>query len=144
MPNICLTFGTSAAPDKVMEMLNTIEGLSKWWTILTSGSTEEGGIIEFRFPDTGPDMKVIESAPDRVEWECTAGPDEWIGTRIHFDVSQKDGQTHLMFKHEGWAEEVPFFYHCSTKWAVFMVSLRNHLETGKGQPFTDDIQIDLN
>jgi hypothetical protein len=30
------------------------------------------------------------------------------------------------------------------KWATFMLSLRDYLETGKGRPFPNDIQIDLN
>lgn len=143
MANICLTIGTSAPPEKVMRSLNTIEGLSQWWTLHTSGSPDIGGTIKFRFPDVGPDMRVEESSNDRVVWECTAGPDEWIGTHISFHVFEDNGQTHLMFKHAGWAEEVPFFYHCSTKWAVFLFSLRNYLETGEGQPFPDDVQINL-
>ena len=32
--------------------------------------------------------------------------------------------------------------HCSCKWAVFLLSLKDALETGKGRPFPDDIHID--
>jgi hypothetical protein len=31
--------------------------------------------------------------------------------------------------------------HCSTKWAVFMLSLKELLEKGKGHPAPDDIEI---
>ncbi len=141
MVNICSMIGTSAAPDQVMAALNTIEGLSSWWTVHTSGSTAPGEVVQFRFPDGGPDMKVLESSEHRVVWESIGEPDEWLGTQLFFDVSHQDGQTILMFKHSGWAAETPFFHHCSTKWAVFMLSLREYLETGKGRPFPNDVQI---
>ena len=141
MPNVCLTIGTTAPASRVLGMINSIEGLRQWWTPQTTGSTEVGGVLEFRFDAPGPDMKVLESNNNRVVWECIGGPEEWIGTTVAFDVTEADDQTHLMFKHANWPNESPFFYHCSTKWAVFLLSLRSCLETGKGMPFPDDIQI---
>jgi len=141
MANICLLIGTTAPLDQVMAALNTIEGLSKWWTTHTSGSTAPGDIIHFRFPDNGTDMRVLESTDRRVVWESVAEPDEWRGTHLSFDVSEQDGQTIVMFKHAGWADETPFFHHCSTKWGVFMISLKSYLDTGAGQPFPNDTQI---
>jgi len=35
-----------------------------------------------------------------------------------------------------------FMHHCSTKWAVFLMSLKSLLETGKGAPAPDDVKID--
>jgi uncharacterized protein YndB with AHSA1/START domain len=144
MPNICLTFGTSAAPQKVMEAVNTIDGLNQWWTTGTSGDTTAGGKIEFRFGDHGPDMTVIKNDPEHVVWEITAAHEEWVGTTVGFRVVSDEKQTHLMFDHSGWAEETPFHHHCSMKWATFMLSMKQYLETGKGRPFPDDLHIDLN
>ena len=42
---------------------------------------------------------------------------------------------HLLFKHEGWREPVEFMHHCSTKWAIFLMSLKSLVETGKGARF---------
>lgn len=33
-------------------------------------------------------------------------------------------------------------HHCSTKWVIFLMSLKSLLETGKGTPSFDDIKID--
>jgi hypothetical protein len=33
-------------------------------------------------------------------------------------------------------------HHCSTKWGVFLMSLKSLLETGKGAPAPNDIKID--
>lgn len=143
MPNICHTFGTSASVSDVMHALNTTEGLSSWWTTDTSGDTSEGGKIEFRFNGMGPDMTVIRNEPNHVVWKITAAHDEWVGTTVGFKVFADDKQTHVMFSHAGWAEETPFHHHCSMKWATFLLSMKSYLETGKGRPFPDDLQINL-
>ena len=41
----------------------------------------------------------------------------------------------------GWAEPVEFLYHCSTKWAVYLLSLKALVETGTGSPSPDDVAI---
>jgi hypothetical protein len=33
-------------------------------------------------------------------------------------------------------------HHCSTKWAVFLISLKSPVETGKGSPDPHDVKID--
>jgi hypothetical protein len=35
-----------------------------------------------------------------------------------------------------------FMLHCSTKWAVFLMSLKSLLETGTGAPDPRDVKID--
>jgi len=143
MPNICLLIGTSASPSQALSALTTIEGLSNWWTTHTFGSTAINNTIEFRFPENGIDMQVIKSTDTEVTWKCLNGPDEWIGTHIHFKIEHSEVQTLIIFKHEGWAKEVPFIHHCSMKWAVFLLSLKEYLETGTGKPFPHDTHIEL-
>ena len=65
-----------------------------------------------------------------------------IGTRISFELKQEDGYTIVLFKHEGWKEPVEFMYHCSTKWGIFLMSLKALVETGKGAPEPNDVKID--
>lgn len=74
-------------------------------------------------------------------WQVVEGPVEWIGTKIGFDLKQEDDFSIVLFKHAGWKEPVEFMYHCSTKWAIFLLSLKSLVETGKGQPSPDDVQI---
>jgi len=37
---------------------------------------------------------------------------------------------------------VEFMHHCSTKWGVFLLSLKSLLETGKGSPHPNDLKLD--
>jgi hypothetical protein len=32
-------------------------------------------------------------------------------------------------------------HHCSTKWAIFLMSLKSLAETGRGQPSPGDVRI---
>ena len=141
MANICLTVGAKVSTATMMASLNSIEGLKSWWTSDTSGDTAEGGTVLFRFGGGGMDMKVLKSTANSVSWQCTGGPDEWLGTTVSLSVEEKDGHSELMFKHAGWAAETPFHHHCSMKWASFLLSLKQYLETGQGRAFPNDIQI---
>jgi uncharacterized protein YndB with AHSA1/START domain len=132
----------SASPDEVYAALTTIEGLSGWWATDTKGQTEVGGTLEFRFEPGGFDMRVLELSPaERVRWEVIDGPAEWIGTTVRWDLKQAGDYTIVLFAHEGWKEPVEFMYHCSTKWATFLVSLKQLVETGTGAPEPYDLQI---
>jgi uncharacterized protein YndB with AHSA1/START domain len=133
---------TSSSPDEVYAALTTLEGLSGWWARDTTGQTAAGGVIAFRFGPGGFDMKVVELVPGKkVLWEVVDGPAEWIGTEVSFELSQAGEFTIVLFEHRGWAEPVEFMYHCSTKWAVFLLSLKQLLETGQGSPDPDDVKI---
>ena len=133
----------STSLDDVYDAVTTLKGLSEWWTTDTTGITDVGGVIKFRFGEAGGfDMKVIELSPAKqVLWEVNDGPPEWIGTTVRWELKQEDDFTIIMFKHEGWRDPVEFMHHCSTKWAAFLLSLRDLLETGKGSPFPNDPKI---
>jgi uncharacterized protein YndB with AHSA1/START domain len=149
MPDILHKVGIkSASPDAVYKALTTVKGLAAWWTIDTqgdsAGGSKIGGAIRFRFGSNGGfDMRVLEQQPaGRVLWQVVDGPDEWIGTRISFELDPRGDWTIVLFKHEGWKEPVEFMHHCSTKWGVFLLSLKSLLETGKGAPWPNEVKLD--
>ncbi|RFS21717.1 SRPBCC domain-containing protein [Chitinophaga silvatica] len=134
----------TSAIDEVYSALTTRNGLAAWWTTDTTGEGDQvGNIIQFRFAAGGFDMKVTKlHAPDLVEWEVIDGPAEWIGTIIRFELRQEGDYVIVLFKHLNWKEPVEFMHHCSTKWAIFLMSLKSLIETGKGQPNPDDVKVD--
>jgi hypothetical protein len=144
MPDILHRVGIkSPSPDATYQALTTIEGLSGWWTQDTQGESDVGGVVQFRFGAGGFDMKVLELDPAKhVLWEVVDGPEEWIGTNVSWNLKQEGDYTVILFKHQGWKEPVQFMHHCSTKWAVFLLSLKALLETGQGSPDPNDVKID--
>jgi len=147
MADILHRVGIKSSLDEVYKALTTREGLAGWWTEDTKGESEVGGVIQFRFSEGGKDiggfdMKVLDLRPDRrVLWEVVEGPKEWIGTKISWELKQEDTFSIVMFKHQGWKEPVEFMHHCSTKWAIFLMSLKSLVETGKGVPSPHDTKI---
>src|SRR5580704_15020318 len=95
MPDILHKVGIkSSSPDNVYKALTTVEGLSRWWTSDTRGESKVGGVLQFRFGDGGFDMKVLELQPGkRILWQVVDGPEEWLGTKISFDLKQNDEWT---------------------------------------------------
>jgi uncharacterized protein YndB with AHSA1/START domain len=139
--------GIKSSVNEVYKALATREGLAAWWTTNTQGESKVGGTLRFRFSAGGReiggfDMKVLELRPgSHVLWEVIDGPAEWIGTRISFELRQDGDYCIVLFKHQGWKEAVEFMHHCSTKWAIFLMSLKALVETGKGAPSPDDVRI---
>jgi uncharacterized protein YndB with AHSA1/START domain len=138
MPDILHRVGVNAPAQKVYDALATTDGLRSWWIDVTKGDTKVGGTIDFGFCK----MKVLESVPGKlVHWKCIEGPPEWVGTEVIYKLDWKDKQTFILFKHANWKEPVEFMHHCSTKWATFLLSLRDELESGKGRPQPRDVKI---
>jgi uncharacterized protein YndB with AHSA1/START domain len=143
MADILHRIGIRSPIQDAYKALATREGLAGWWTTNTQGQSTVGGVLEFRFGAGGFDMKVLELEPGRrVLWEVVDGPEEWIGTKVRWDLREADDYTIVLLRHEDWREPVEFMHHCSTKWAVFLLSLKQLVETGKGAPDPDDIKID--
>jgi uncharacterized protein YndB with AHSA1/START domain len=138
MPDILHRVGINARSERVFKSLTTLDGLRGWWISETTGDPSPGGTIDFGFCQ----MQVIEAVPDKlVRWRCVQGPEEWVGTEVSFALTWKNEQTFILFKHANWKEPVEFMHHCSTKWATFLLSLRDLLETGHAHPTPTDIKI---
>ena len=149
MVNIKHRVGIKASSHKVYDALSTTKGISNWWTKDVTGESEIGKTIVVRFhtPEGNEvgsmDIEVQDLKPNTtVRWKFTAGPAEWIGTEVMFDLHQEAAYTIVLFNHNNWAEEVEFKSHCSMKWAVFMLSLKQLLENGEGKPSPNDVKID--
>jgi len=137
--------GIRGSAAEIYALLTTDSGLSKWWTSNTRGAGQVGSIIEFRFGDYGPDFAVVELIPKRlVRWRHSGDiPEDWKGSEISFELDEDKDQTIVNFSHYNWPKSDAFLAHCSTKWGVFMMSLKSCIETGKGQPWPDDVHIDF-
>lgn len=147
MVDIAHRVGIKAPASQVYQALATPEGVAAWWAEDTHGDREAGGSVKVRFTNNGQEIGAMEMELEQlvpgelVLWRFLAGPAEWIGTHARFTLKQEGDYCIVLFTHEGWKERVEFTSHCSTKWAVFLMSLKALLETGKGQPNPHDARI---
>lgn len=123
------------SPEKVYNAVTTREGIESWWCKNTTAKPEVGFVNVFTFGKDRSEMKVTELVPNkRTSWECINAIDEWIGTRIVFQLEEKDGNTLVRFAQEGWRRATDTFAECNYFWALFMKSLKSYCETGAGSP----------
>jgi uncharacterized protein YndB with AHSA1/START domain len=147
MIDIIHRIGIKAPLSEVHAAVSTVAGVAGWWTKETSGESKVGGAMQVVFRKAGDEIgkmkfELLKSTPEEVVWRFTEGPAEWLGTQVSFALCQRGETTILLFGHRNWREAVEFTAHCSMKWATFLLSLRQLVETGTGLPAPDDLKID--
>jgi len=127
------------------EAFNAINNVRGWWSEEIEGSTDKlNDEFTYHYQDVHScKMKLIEVIPDKkVVWlvldnyfNFTTDKSEWIGTKIIFEISQKENKTQIRFTHQGLVPEYECFEVCKDAWSIFILdSLRYLITTGKGQP----------
>jgi uncharacterized protein YndB with AHSA1/START domain len=139
--------GIAASPERIFAAVATRDGLQGWWISTITGNPSKGGSsIEFFTGGTTPlvTMNVVDLIPnEKVSWNCVQGPDEWVGTQLTFVITPSDAseETVLVFEHAHWRDPIEFMYHCSTKWAYFLLGMKGWLEGGESVAWPRDMPI---
>ena len=145
MPDIRHRVAISAPLERVYEAVATTGGLSRWWTRDgVRGESSEGSRLQFFFgqPEPAAVMEVARLRADgQVSWDCIGGAEEWVGTKLTFDLASADDETVALFTHAGWRSPSEFMAHCSARWAYFLLSLKSYQETGTGTRFPEDLKF---
>jgi uncharacterized protein YndB with AHSA1/START domain len=149
MVDIIHRIGIKAPLTRVYDAVSTVAGIAGWWTKETTGDSKLGGPVEVTFrSEAGKEVgrmgfEMFELEPNKeVRWRIKSGPEEWIGTDVTFTLTQDGDTTLIIFGHRNWREPIEFMAHCSMKWATFLLSLRQFVETGTGKPAPGDLKID--
>jgi uncharacterized protein YndB with AHSA1/START domain len=138
MATILLRVPLDAEPKDVYDALATSEGIKGWWSNHTEGPEGVGSSIKVGFPDAPItfDFEVNEEvAGERVAWRCLAGPPEWIGTTLTYDIQTNEGETSVLFAHAGWSTTEESFPFIAYSWAQILPRLKKLAETGESDPF---------
>ena len=137
--------GIKVSPEEIFKYLTETDKLAQWRTTDTLGSgAKVGDTLEFRFYGFCQQFKVKELKPGkRVAWISPKGQgaEEWEETEVTFDLSTDEKQTFNQVRHTGWRESTELQGHCSMRWAIFLLSLKDVLERGKGRPYPYDREV---
>jgi len=130
--DLTITMQVDQTPEEVFNAVRNVRG---WWSGYYSeeikGDTEELN-DEFSFRAGGgahySRQKLIEVIPDKkVVWLVTDSKldflekkDEWTGTKVIFDISQKNNKTQLVFTHEGLIPEIECYNSCAPAWSQYL------------------------
>jgi len=136
----------NASPSCLYQAVTDVKKLSHWWTTDTRGESTVGKMLEFWFSGfRAAEMQVTMLKSDElVQWHVTdmSSPD-WSNTKIEFKIFDDQGKTFLHFRHSEWREDAKSFPHCSLGWAIFLLSLKEFVETGKGRPYPYDMPVNM-
>jgi len=139
-------FTTSILVDQTpKEAFNAIKNVRGWWSEEIEGGTEKlNDEFTYHYKDVHYcKMKLIEVIPDKkVVWlvldnyfNFTKDKNEWKGTKIIFEISQKDNKTLIRMTHLGLVPDYECFEVCQDGWSNYINnSLHSLIATGKGQP----------
>ena len=127
------------------QAFNAINNVHGWWSEEIEGSTEKlNDEFTYHYKDIHLcKMKLIEVISDKkVVWlvmdnyfNFIKDKKEWVGTKIIFEISNKNDQTQIRFTHLGLVPEYECYDVCFNAWSNYIEnSLRNLITTGKGQP----------
>ena len=144
MPEILHQLLLKASPNRVYQALTEQKGLAHWWIQYVSCEPRLDSIAEFEFAGgkIKVRMKILKLLPNRtVVWHCLAGPTEWIGTQITFNLPQPPRNA-LNFSHRGWRSQMNTLPMHNFEWARHLMSLRAYLEKGKGYPIKNERYYD--
>ena len=88
------------------------------------------------FPNRSVVWKVAEAHHDL---EGIRKKDEWKGTIIKWEIVADETGSNVTFTHQGLVPALECYDICEAGWDYFLGSLKNYLETGKGNPYKEAI-----
>ena len=129
-------------PKEAFDAINNVRG---WWSGEIEGPTEKlNDEFTYRYKEFHYSKhKLVEVVPyKKVVWLTTdsslnfvENKTEWTGTKISFEISEKDGKTQVSFTHHGLIPKFACYNDCRDAWTEFIQnSLRDLIMTGKGYP----------
>jgi len=127
---------------QVFDAINNVRG---WWSEEIEGGTEKlNDIFLYHYKDVHMSkMKLIEVDPHKkVVWlvldnyfSFIKDETEWVGTKVIFEIVEKDGKTQLRFTHYGLTPQYECYDICNEGWTNYIRnSLYKLITTGKGEP----------
>ena len=143
MPDILQDFPIAASPERVFDAISSPKLLDEWWTLRSTGRPRVGTTYELDF---GPDYqwKAEVTKAERgaaFELRMTSSDNDWLGTRIGFELAPSDRGTQVRFYHRGWPspnEHYRISCHC---WAMYLRILRRHIEHGESVPYEKRLDV---
>ncbi|WP_411029634.1 SRPBCC family protein [Spongiimicrobium sp. 3-5] len=136
--------GAKTTREKMFQAIATPEGLQKWWASSASGSVAIGEMLQLDFKELTTLFFRCDAlvTNEHLVLTCFDSFKTWNDTQLVFDIEEKEGQVFLTHTHQNIAEEdqesLTYF---TSKWTVYLLSLKQYLETGEGTPYPTETKL---
>lgn len=136
------TFSVDQTPEQAFAAIADVRA---WWSGQIEGDTDR---LDAEFTYTVPGIhyskfRITEFSPARrIAWlvldsslSFIADAQEWTGTTVTFDITERDGRTQVQFTHQGLRPEHECYGVCAHAWGQYINgSLRDLIQAGAGRP----------
>lgn len=140
---------TIAVNKSESEAYAAIQNFRGWWSEEIDGKTDKlNETFFYHYKDIHLcKIKLVESTPDKKliyqvlenEFNFISDKSEWVNTKLIFELTRKGKKTEIKFTHEGLVPDYECYEVCNDAWTGYINdSLRNFIETGKGNPNPKD------
>ena len=138
-------FTTSIQVDQTpKEAFDAINNVQAWWPGEIEGHTKKlNDEFTYRYKKMHySKQKLVEVIPGKkVVWLVTdsslnfvESKSEWTGTKIIFEISEKNDKTQIRFTHQGLVPTYECYGSCSNAWTdIIRNGLRGLIVNGKGE-----------
>lgn len=139
-------FSTSFRTDKNPEtVFHAISNFRAWWSLEIEGHTDKlNAVFLYHYKDVHIcKIKLIEIIPfQKLVYQVIENafnfiqdPEEWVNTRLIFDISTEENHTIVKFTHEGLIPEYECYEVCNDAWTSYIQgSLQSLITRGAGKP----------
>jgi uncharacterized protein YndB with AHSA1/START domain len=137
MARIVFEIPIDAPAARVVQALDTQEGIAGWWTPTVEFAGGVGTVMRPSFAQAPApfELSVDEVGGETIRWTSAgAFPPHWAGTTITWRLTARDGGTLVHFDHDGFPSDDGLFPSIALTWGQMMGSLKRYVETGTGSP----------
>jgi predicted phosphohydrolase len=136
------TIVVNKTPKEAFDAITNVRG---WWSENVEGGTAKlNDEFDYHYKDIHRcKIRLVEVIPgQKMVWlvlenyfNFITDQTEWVGTKVIFEITEKGDQTEVVFTHEGLVPAYECYDICFDAWTGYINnSLRDLIETGKGQP----------
>ncbi len=143
MADIVHQFPIKAAAGQVFAAVSTPAGLDTWWTKRAAGEPVEGAEYELGFGPGYEWRAVVARCVPQAEFELrlTSAQEDWLGTRVGFQLDEQNGVTQVRFQHLGWPEANEHYRGSCYCWAMYLRLLKRYVEFGEIVPYENRLDV---
>lgn len=143
MPDILHDFIVGAKPDAVFAAISTPAGLDEWWSKKSSGEAKPGAVYELDF---GPGYLwkarvVAVEANRKFALEMFDAHEDWMNTRVSFELKPGANDTTVVFSHTGWPSNNEHYRTSCYCWAAYLRIMRRYVEHGEQVPYEKRLDV---
>lgn len=133
MPDACFLFTVNATPEKVLNTIASAVGISTWWSQETDGEPDLGNIYTLDFVGGFIWRTEVTRCVRDAKFELTLieSMDNWLGSKVGFDLTPDDGNTSVDFVHSGWSGASERYRSSCYCWSTYLRLMKKYAETGE-------------